>query len=91
MTKSVSIRIFGRVQGVWFRASTKHKADELGIFGTVKNEPQGTVFIEATGQEKALAAFLDWCQTGPKYAKVEKVDIQTIPEKPYSKFEIIRI
>ena len=90
MNKSISIRVHGRVQGVWFRASTKQKADELEIFGTVRNEAQGTVFIEASGPEPQLETFIKWCRSGPKYAHVEKVDVQSLPDKTFTKFIILR-
>jgi acylphosphatase len=51
MKKHFNIRISGRVQGVFFRASTKAKAEELGISGFVQNEPDGSVYIEAEGEE----------------------------------------
>lgn len=44
--KHISIRIYGRVQGVGFRVSAQKKADELGITGFVRNEPDGTVYLE---------------------------------------------
>jgi acylphosphatase len=48
----VSIRISGKVQGVFFRASTKGKAEQYGINGFVRNEKDGSVYIEAEGRRK---------------------------------------
>jgi acylphosphatase len=73
MTKHYNITISGRVQGVYYRASAKHKAEELGISGFVKNQPDGSVYIEAEGQMAQLSALIDWCKIGPSHARVENV------------------
>ena len=77
MTKK--IQVYGRVQGVFFRASTKEKADELGIKGWVRNESNGSVLIHAEGEELPMEEFINWCHKGPLMSKVEKVEIE-IPE-----------
>ncbi len=83
------MKIHGRVQGVFFRAETKRKADELGLAGFARNEPDGTVCVEAEGDEKNLKKFLDWCRTGPDLAEVEKVDAEfSVKFNNYRKFEI---
>ncbi len=74
--KHVSISIKGKVQGVFFRLSTQKKALELGLFGWVRNEPDGTVSAVAEGNQEKLEEFLNWCKTGPDSAKVEKVDYE---------------
>jgi len=74
--KHLEIKIFGRVQGVFFRHSAKQKAEELNIKGFAKNEPDGTVYIEAEGEEENLKQFLDWCYQGSPFALVEKVEFQ---------------
>jgi acylphosphatase len=48
---ALQIRVWGKVQGVFYRASAKQEADKLGIRGTVKNEPDGSVVIQAEGSE----------------------------------------
>ena len=70
----VNIKIFGEVQGVFFRDSARLKAREIGITGFVKNEPDGAVYMEAEGDEEALGQFLEWCKYGFESAKVEKVE-----------------
>jgi len=55
-----NIKIFGEVQGVFFRHSARLKAREIGITGFVKNEPDGAVYMEAEGDEKTLGQFLEW-------------------------------
>jgi len=73
--KHVSIRIYGRVQGVFFRASTKELAEQLAIHGSVRNERDGSVAIEAEGDEEAISKFIEWCQKGPKLAMVDRCDV----------------
>ena len=90
MKKTISIQVFGKVQGVWFRASTKNKADELGIKGRVQNYADGSVFIEATGSNSAIDFFIDWCKDGPPFAKVDKIKVATLANKSFPDFRIIR-
>ncbi|MCX6765750.1 MAG: acylphosphatase [Candidatus Moranbacteria bacterium] len=74
------IKIYGRVQGVFFRHSAREKAEELGISGFARNEPDGTVYIEAEGGKVKLEKFLEWCRKGPPLARVEKVDFEYQPD-----------
>jgi len=75
--KHINIKIYGDVQGVCFRYDSKEKADELELAGFVRNEPDGTVYIEVEGEEDALNKFLEWCEKGPKFAKVEQVEFES--------------
>ena len=88
--KHVSIKISGRVQGVYFRASTKDKADELGLKGFVRNERDGSVYIEAEGETAILNQFVEWCHQGPSRAIVEKVVVLDGTLKNFSRFDITR-
>ena len=88
--KHLNIFIEGRVQGVWFRASTQRKARELGIAGLVKNLPDGRVYVEAEGTEEQLQIFTVWCKQGPELARVDKLEIVEGPFKNYIDFAIIR-
>jgi acylphosphatase len=90
MKKHFSIKVSGVVQGVFFRASTKAQADALDIKGLVRNEPDGSVYIEAEGDEHNLDAFVQWCRKGPPRASVEKCQIEERPAKGYGKFTIER-
>jgi len=90
MTKHFSIRIIGKVQGVFFRASAQDKADELGVKGFVRNEPDGSVYIEAEADESSLQQFIDWCRQGPPRARVEKVDVKEGPRTGFKMFEMMR-
>jgi len=71
--KHYNIRIQGKVQGVFYRASTQDKAKELGLNGWVRNEPDGSVYAEAEGERDKLDQFIDWCKQGPPRANVENV------------------
>lgn len=90
MLKTLSIIVFGKVQGVYYRQSTKEKAIELGITGKVKNLRNGSVFITATGTAEQLALFTEWCKKGPPHALVAGVEIIEIPLKDFEKFRIVR-
>lgn len=74
MTRNIKVTIYGDVQGVGFRDAAYRKARALAIAGFVMNEPGGTVYIEAEGEEDALREFLVWCRKGPITARVAKVD-----------------
>ena len=76
MEKSVIITVFGRVQGVGFRFYTQKKALELNLNGFVRNKPNGTVYIEAEGNSKDVDEFADWCNFGPEWARVDKINKQ---------------
>lgn len=86
--KRYNLTIHGKVQGVFYRASAKEKAEELGLKGIVENKPDGTVYAEAEGDEEALEQFVQWCEDGPPAAKPTKVEKEEAPLKHYSQFTI---
>ncbi|MCR8558461.1 acylphosphatase [Mucilaginibacter sp. BJC16-A38] len=86
----LNITIKGKVQGVSFRASTKAVADQLGVKGSIKNEADGSVFIEAEGDKFALELFLDWCNEGPEHAEVTSVETNEGELKNYRNFELVK-
>lgn len=88
MRKTISIRILGRVQGVGFRYYTKKKALEFTISGFVQNKPDGSVYIEATGESIDIETFNDWCKRGPSWAKVTDFVLSELPLKEWDNFEI---
>ncbi|MFT6319338.1 MAG: acylphosphatase [Granulosicoccus sp.] len=88
--KCVQIQVNGKVQGVWFRASTQRKANELNIKGIVKNLPNGDVYIEAEGEENALEDFVKWCHQGSDHSRVDNVTVSEIKEKSFEDFKIVR-
>ena len=70
----LAVRVGGRVQGVWFRASTRDEARRRGLDGWVRNLPDGTVEAVFEGEESALEGMLAWCRVGPPGARVETVE-----------------
>lgn len=72
--KRLHLRVFGRVQGVFYRASTRDKARSLLLSGWVRNCPDGSVEILAEGEETQLGALLGWSREGPPAAEVERVE-----------------
>ena len=90
MVKHLSIKITGQVQGVFFRASTKEQADALGVKGFVRNEPDGSVYVEAESDEMTLTMFLTWCRKGPPLAQVNHVQVQPGEWQGFKHFVITR-
>ena len=86
----LNITVFGRVQGVFFRANAKTKADKLGIFGWCKNQLDGTVYIEVEGNSDALEEFVIWCHAGSDHSNVTDVNVEEDEVKEFSLFEIKR-
>jgi len=87
MKLNVHVVISGQVQGVWFRASAKQKAEELGLNGWVKNNYNGSVEAVFEGDEEIIKKMVNWCHVGPPMAKVDNVVVkkqQTIGFKDFS-------
>lgn len=70
----LEIVVIGRVQGVWFRASTREEARRLGLGGWVRNLPNGSVEAVFEGEEEALQRMLAWCRVGPPGAQVARTE-----------------
>lgn len=73
--RAVDVRVVGRVQGVWFRASCADEAERLGVAGWVENRPDGSVGGHFEGPEAAVDALLAWCHRGPSHARVAAVEV----------------
>ncbi|HSJ69577.1 MAG TPA: acylphosphatase [Anditalea sp.] len=82
------IKVIGKVQGVFFRKSTKDKAMELDIKGWVRNEEDGAVLTEIEGHRHAVMAMEAWLKKGPANADVKNLIIQDGEEQGYTDFEI---
>lgn len=89
MIKHYNISVKGKVQGVFYRATTKEKARELGLKGFVKNMADGSVYLEAQGEPAALEQLVEWCNKGPKKAVVEEVSKEEGPLKNFDGFEVM--
>ena len=88
MALHVNISVKGKVQGVFFRAYTKKKAEELGLNGFVKNCQDGSVYIEAEGEKNVLEEFINWCYKGSPGSKVESVESSQSKLAHFSFFKI---
>ncbi len=90
--KTYHLRITGKVQGVWFRASAKDKALSLQLRGKVWNEPDDAVGALVQGQEENVQAFIEWCKVGPPLAKVEEVLVmEDVLDVVFTTFEIAKL
>ena len=90
MNTKKHVRFSGRVQGVYFRATTKRKADELGVFGWVRNMEDGSVeAVFEAGSESVVNQLIDWCANSVPMARVTDVDAKDYTsEEKFAEFEI---
>ena len=88
MKQHLNIKVYGLVQGVFFRATAQKEAQKLNLTGFAKNEEDGSVYIEAEGEKKNLDKFIKWCNIGPSMARAEKVVISEAELKNFSKFDV---
>jgi len=89
MKTRLHIYVYGRVQGVFFRANTQNTASGLGLKGWVKNLDDGSVEIIAEGEKEKLMQLLEWCHHGPDSAKVDSVKKEWEEcNEEFSRFEV---
>jgi len=89
MKTNKHVIISGKVQGVFFRASTKQKAEQLGVNGWVRNTSGGKVEATFEGDEDRVNEMINWCHKGPRLARVDDVDIKENEIKDeYNSFKI---
>jgi acylphosphatase len=85
------VRVRGRVQRVYFRASTQELAMRLGLSGWVRNCPDGSVELIAEGPVEALEQLLVWCQHGPDGARVDACESSVEPASgEFPNFAVLR-
>lgn len=84
------LRIHGRVQGVGYRESMRREATRLQLHGWVRNRADGTVEALIYGPAQAVECMSAWAETGPRFAKVEHVDIETADPPDHPDF-LIRV
>ena len=75
MTVARRVRVHGRVQGVFFRDSTRREAEARGVSGWVANRDDGTVEALFEGEASEVDALVAWCRSGPSRAQVDAVDV----------------
>lgn len=88
-TRRVSLRIRGKVQGVFFRESTRLEATRLGLTGWVRNRDDGSVEAVAEGEPAALEEFIRWCHRGPQAARV--TDVERTESEPTGEFRAFTV
>lgn len=86
--RSVDVRVTGRVQGVFYRATCVEVAQDLGLTGWVRNEADGSVRLHAEGEENAVERLVAWCHEGPSAARVDDVDVADVPTEGHTGFEV---
>lgn len=84
------VRIKGKVQGVFFRKSAQEKAQQLGVTGWVRNEPDESVLTEIEGSAQAVAQMEKWLHQGPERARMDEVVIVEGEVKGYDNFQVKR-
>ena len=86
-----TLRIRGKVQGVFYRASTQQEAARRGLTGWVRNEPDGSVQAVVEGPEDQVDGFVRWCHRGPEAADVEAVDDRrSAATGEFDSFDVVR-
>ena len=89
--QTLHARVEGRVQGVFFRDSTRREAQHLGLTGWVRNMPDGTVETVLQGEEEKLKKMKNWLQKGSPHSIVTNVSYTEIDDEiSYSDFKILR-
>jgi acylphosphatase len=84
------VYVSGDVQGVFFRDSTRQKAQQLSLSGWVKNVPDGRVEALFEGPSKEVREMVRWCEYGPPYAAVENVEVEfDTAREDVSGFEVL--
>ena len=86
--KHVQIKVEGRVQGVFFRASVVNEAKSLGLKGWVRNLDDGSVLISAEGEDPSIKKLEEWCWKGPQFASVKNVIMEEKELKGFNTFEV---
>jgi acylphosphatase len=82
------IVVSGRVQGVFFRDSTRRLAQSRGVTGWVRNQDDGTVEAHLEGDADAVESMIEWSRSGPSRAEVTGVDVREVDPEGPSDFEI---
>jgi acylphosphatase len=88
MTIARRVRVFGRVQGVFFRQWTLDQARALGVSGWVRNVPDGTVEAHLAGDESAVATMTEAMRVGPSQAQVEDLSVEVTEPEDVSGFSV---
>ncbi|SEK87190.1 acylphosphatase [Colwellia chukchiensis] len=88
MNVSYIAQVQGKVQGVYFRASSQQMAIEYGLSGYARNLPNGDVEVLMCGTQENIDKMLNWLQHGPPQAEVSQVDVEQVPWQEHHFFAI---
>ncbi len=88
MQECIRYRVFGRVQGVFFRASTRDVALRLALIGWVRNCADGSVELVACGERLRLEELERWLWQGPELAEVAEVTQEPVPCENFKGFQV---
>lgn len=86
--KAVAVTVTGRVQGVGFRWHATRQAQDLGVAGWVRNEPDGSVRAHLEGDGEAVDEMLEWLHHGPSGARVEGVVVDDAAVEDFAGFRV---
>lgn len=87
---TVQVKVFGRVQGVFYRSSLKNEAERLSVTGWTRNLPDGSVEALLQGDEPSVQRMINWCHIGPRNARVDSVTVSSLPSSAaYRNFVIL--
>ena len=87
---TIHLKIRGKVQGVFYRATARDVAIKLGLTGWIKNTEEGDVEAMASGEKAQLDHFIDWCRQGPPEALVQSIETEERKETSFPDFRVIR-
>ena len=82
------VTVHGHVQGVFFRDSTRRRADAAGVAGWVANRPDGSVVAHFEGAPEDVEVLVDYARRGPRGAEVARVDVRDVPPEGLSGFDV---
>ena len=89
MARTVHVIVFGKVQGVGYRAWTEYKARMAGLSGWVRNRRDGTVEALFYGEPEAVDAMAQACNRGPRLSAVEKIVVTERTDEPAPGFHVL--
>jgi len=88
--KHLNIHVTGKVQGVYYRATTKAVADHLGVRGFIVNRADGSVYLEAEGDDFGLESLLEFCREGSERAEVTEIRVEEAPVQGFENFVVLK-
>ena len=86
--KHLRIRIYGRVQRIGYRFHSMQVAYKYDVKGLVRNMTDGSIYIEAEGEDRNMDMFVEWCKKGPMGARIDNIVTEEGEMKNYSSFDI---